>query len=134
MNTYAATKFKSINDLKKHGECFRKGQIIPRRILACDERKEQYLWRFGANCVAIPTPTGYVVHVEHADDDFECAIRVVSKYKRSCLVGQKPVKQCYSATGSIYSTGDTIFLGNHNKDYIETLSEINKQVRLKYEI
>ncbi|AVX37804.1 hypothetical protein [Yersinia massiliensis] len=91
----------TVTELKSRGEFFKKGSIIPQRILK-GRRKAKHFVVFGCDSWVIPAPMGYVVMVNSAYAD--CAIRL-----------RGPRKNCKQLIlrGSPYSPkGITKWIGN----------------------
>lgn len=109
--------FKSVGDFKSKSEFFKKGSILPSRILKCSKARASHACKAGSNQYAIPTPSGYFVFVESKDGDFDCALRFTS------------IKNA-RFKGSPYQTnGDSLWGGNcGHKDENETILMINKKL------
>jgi len=111
MATY--NNFNSIEDIQRRGEFFKRGQIIPQRILKCNKRRHAHRKVFGSNSYAIPVNGGYLVACFHSDDN-SSAIRILLGMK-SCLV-----------LGSPYGMRGTWWVGNYqlsDDDFIKLLNE-----------
>jgi hypothetical protein len=117
-------EFKSIADIKRRGEFFKAGKIIPSRILKSSNRKMQHCIKTGSNYWAFSTLSGYLIFFENNDVDFTCVIKVANA--NNCTFH-----------GSPYSRGTTSWQGNHEMnedDFIKLFNKIykskNKNVRL----
>ena len=111
--TFTYNKFKNIEDIKSRGEFFKKGKIIPSRILKCSKRKKQHCVKTNSNHWAIPTVSGYLVFVENNDGDFE-SIAIIS-HVNNCEFKCSP-----------YNLGGTYWQGNNNtseKDFIKIFND-----------
>lgn len=107
------SNFKSIEDIRRRGEFFKRGQIIPQRILKCNKRRHAHRKVFGSDSYAIPVNGGYLVACFHSDDN-SSAVKI--------LYG---TENC-NFRGSPYGIGDTYWVGNYqlsDDGFIKFLNE-----------
>lgn len=88
--------------IKKRAQFFKRGSIVPTRILRCSKRKQQHTVRFWGDSWALPTKTGYLVICGTAENPNASAISV----KRLKGMGHAVYN------GSPYHSGVTHFIGN----------------------
>ena len=86
-----------LDSLKARVEFYRKGSIVPQRVLNSDRRKK-HLVTFGSNCWLVPTKSGYLVLVDCGENG--SALRLGRNIRNARL------------QGSPYSSGGTLWLGN----------------------
>lgn len=86
-----------LDSLKARVEFYRKGSIVPQRVLNSDRRKK-HLVTFGSNCWLVPTKSGYLVLVDCGENG--SALRLGRNLRNAHL------------QGSPYSSGGTLWLGN----------------------
>lgn len=67
-----------IETFKARAEFFKKGSIIPQRILK-GGRKKKHVVKFGSDCWAIPTPLGYLVAVDYTNGGSVVIVSQVTK-------------------------------------------------------
>lgn len=103
-------KFKTFDDVMRQGEAFRKGQIIPQRILK-GPRKLKHQVIFGCDCWAFCTPKGYIVFNKMGEN--ESAARITNIKNQELL-------------GSPYTPGGTTcFLGAFGMSDDEHIASCN---------
>ena len=105
--------FKSIEEIKQRGEFIPKGRIYPARIIRAQKRSNQYHVRSGSNQWAFPTPSGYILFVEHNDGHFDCVVRITQI--------QNGNFNC-----SPYTEGETTWRGNYESYDDDALYLFNK--------
>ncbi len=107
-----------IEKFKARAEFFKKGSIIPQRILKGDRRKKHVV-KFGSDCWAIPTPLGYLVAVDCTNGG--SVVRVSKVPKNLHLVG------------SPYG-GSTFWHGNHLLTDKEWSEQLEAQYRRRFSV
>lgn len=94
-----------LDKIKARAQFFKRGHIIPRRILGASKRKLQHLVKFGSDAWVIPTKTGYLCICELQEGD--SAIQIL----RSPKVAVEFTASPYHKNG----TG-THWIGNHQQN------------------
>jgi hypothetical protein len=108
--------FESIEQFKIAAEFFRKGSIIPRRILKT-KKKFQHKLTFGSDSWVLPTESGYLVAIDQT---------MITNY----VIRFKPGLRNASVIASPYTkNGITKFIGNFNKTDEQWLEFINKKLK-----
>lgn len=111
MATY--NNFKSIEDIQRRGEFFKRGQIIPQRILKCNKRRHAHKKVFGSDSYAIPVNGSYLIACFHKDSS-SSAIKLLYG-ARNC-----------NFSGSPYGSRDNYWVGNYqlsDGDFLKLLNE-----------
>lgn len=93
---------KSLAEFKERAQFFKRGSIIPTRVLRCSKRKLQHLVKFGRDSWVLPTKTGYVI-VCDAQHDAEQAPIDMRGYHYAGWV---------NLDGSPYHKGDSYWIDN----------------------
>ena len=107
-----------IDKFKARAEFFKKGSIIPQRILK-GERKKKHVVKFGSDCWAMPTPHGYLVAVDCMNGD--SVVRISRMPPKLDLVG------------SPYG-GTTNWFGNHQLTDAEWSDILEKKYKRMFSI
>ena len=115
MATY--NNFKSIEDMQRRGEFFRRGQIIPQRILKCSKRRHAHRKVFGSDSYVIAVNGSYLVACFHSDDN-SSAIKILSGIK-NCNLHSSPYGISRTCWIGNYQTSDSDFLKLLNKTMLE---------------
>lgn len=102
--------FQSINEIKSKSEFFKKGQVIPKRILKVCKPKSQHKLTFHNDCYAFSTPNGYIVFVDNTS-------------KRPEFANVRDLKNA-ALEGSPYG-GRTHWYGILDRDPIEFVCNFN---------
>lgn len=108
-----------LDEIKNRAQFFKKGSIIPRRILACSKRRQQHLFRFGSDSWVIPTKTGYLV-ICNTDQEGASAINI-KRYRNvgdmtfGHKLGRKVLFQGNSSVGPV----------EHESSVLKALLEMN---------
>lgn len=126
MDIQKKLQFTSIEEMKSKGEFFKRGSIVPRRILAASSRRFQSRITFGSDSWAFPTPKGYLVFSNSDMDGEYLALRITE-----CIC--RIMKKKITIDGSIYTPGGgTDILGSINcNNKVQWLETINKHWELK---
>ena len=88
-----------IDQLKARSQFFKKGHIIPTRVLRCSKRKMQHTVQFGSDVWVLPTKSGYLCLCD-------MTIEGASAVHLSRVVGNT------NYNGSPYHIGGTHWVGN----------------------
>lgn len=94
-----------IDEIKARAQFFKRGHIIPRRILRCSQRRYQHLLRFGSDVWALPMPKGYMLLADMTDEKHSVALSLGRGFPKN------PTK---ILVGSPYhKNGGTQWVGNY---------------------
>jgi hypothetical protein len=85
-----ATDIEYLNGLRERVEFYRKGSIVPQRVLKCERRKKHHI-TFGADCWLVPTRSGYLVLVDCGTNG--SALRL-SRYLQNARLRGSPYLGC----------------------------------------
>lgn len=87
--------------IKRRAQFFKRGSIIPTRVLRCSKRKLQHLVKFGRDSWVLPTKTGYVIVCDAPHDAGQAPIDM-SGYRFLGTV---------NLDGSPYHKGESYWIG-----------------------
>ncbi|OAK63104.1 hypothetical protein A3K88_02930 [Pseudomonas putida] len=93
--------------IKSRAQFFKRGSIIPTRVLRCSKRRLQHLVKFGRDSWVLPTKTGYVI----VCDAQHCTGQPPIDFRGYRLKGMVYLD------GSPYHKGESLWMAPYGEDF-----------------
>lgn len=106
----------TLSELKARNEFYKKGSIIPQRVLKAERKKKHHV-KFGSDTWVVPTKSGYLCICDTGE--YGSAVKLSYKLKNANMVG------------SPYC-GTTYWLGNANRtDHQHETDVLNRLAKME---
>ena len=108
----------TLSELKSRNEFYKKGSIVPQRVLKTERKKKHYVL-FGSDTWIVPTKSGYLCICDTGEDG--SALKFSHKLKNATMVGSP----YGGSTRLVGNTRQTV--EQHETTVLEVLAKMEKK-------